>query len=88
MRDMLAEVAAPSVVVFPDWGPAVEDGSRPLWVYFDASIDGFGVALEREQPDGSVSPFIYVSRATLDSERNWTPIDLEVGRIVWAIKRY
>ena len=29
----------------------------------------------------------YISRATLDSERHWTPVDLEAGSIVWALKR-
>ena len=29
----------------------------------------------------------YISRATLDSERHWTPLDLEAGSIVWALKR-
>ena len=28
----------------------------------------------------------YISRATLDSERHWTPLDLEASSIVWAIK--
>ena len=69
VRDMLAELAVPPVLVFPDWD-AVEDGSRPFRVYCDASIDGFGAALEQEQPDGSVRPIGYVSRATLDSERH------------------
>ena len=31
VRDILAELAAPPVLVFPDWG-AVEDGSRPFGV--------------------------------------------------------
>ena len=56
-------------------------------VYCDASIDGFGATLEQEQPDGSLRPIAYVSRATLDSERRWTPLDLEAGSTVWAIKR-
>ena len=86
VRDMLAELAAPPVLIFPDWD-AVEEGSRPFRVYCDASIDGFSATLEQEQPDGSVSAIAYVSRATLDSERHWTPLDLEAGSIVWAIKR-
>ena len=32
-------------------------------------------------------PIAYISRATLDSERHWTPLDLEADSIVWAIKR-
>ena len=26
----------------------------------------------------------YISRATLDSERHWTPLDLETGSVVWV----
>ena len=51
-------------------------------------VRGFGAALEQEQPDGSVRPIAYISRATLNSERHWTPLDLEAGRIVWGIKRH
>ena len=29
----------------------------------------------------------YISRATLDSESHWTPLDLGTGSIVWAPKR-
>ena len=29
----------------------------------------------------------YISRATLDSERHWTPLDLWTGSIVWVPKR-
>ena len=29
----------------------------------------------------------YISRATLDSERHWTPVVLGIGSIVWAPKR-
>ena len=32
-------------------------------------------------------PIAYITRVTLDSERHWTPLDLEAGSIVWAIKR-
>ena len=84
--EILAELATPSFLVFPNWN-AVADGSRPFHVYCDACIDGFGVALEQEQEDGSIKPIAYISRATLDSERHWTPLDLEPGSIVSAFKR-
>ena len=29
----------------------------------------------------------YISRATLDPKRHRTPLDLETGNIVWALKR-
>ena len=86
VREIIAELAAPPIVVFPDWD-AVADGSRSFRVYCDACIDAFGAALEQEQPDGSVRPIAYISRATLDSERHWTPLNLEAGSIVWALKR-
>ena len=86
VREILAELAAPPVLVFPEWDD-VADGFRPFQVYCDVCIGGFGAALEQEQPDGSVRPVAYISRATLDSERHWTPLDLEAGSIVWSIKR-
>ena len=66
---------------------AVADNSRPFRLYCDSSIDGFGATLEQEQPDGSVRPVLFISRATLDFERSWTPLDLEAVSIVWAIER-
>ena len=72
-------------MVYPDWD-AVADNSRPFRLYCDASLDSFGATLEQDQPNGSVRPIPYMSRATLDSERSWTPLELEAGSIVWAIK--
>ena len=86
IRAILLELTEPPILVYPDWD-AVADDSRPFRLYCDASIDRFGATLGQEQPDGSVRPIIYISRATLDSERSWTPLDLEAGSIVWAIKR-
>ena len=86
MREILAELATPTILVFPNWD-AVADGSRPFHVYCDTCIDGFGEALEQEQGGGSMKPIAYISLATLDSERHWSPLDLEAGSIVWALKR-
>ena len=86
LRDILAGLVAPPILVFPDWD-AVAHGSRPFHVYCDACIDEFGAAFEQKQSDGSVRPIAYVSRATLHFEKRWTPVDLEAGSIVWALKR-
>ena len=48
---------------------------------------GLVAALPQEQADGSLKPIAYISRATLDSERHWTPLHLEASSIVWALKR-
>ena len=44
VREILAELAVPPILVFPDWDAAA-DGSRPFHVYYDACIDDFGAAL-------------------------------------------
>ena len=86
VRKLLEELSAPPVLVYPDW-KAVADNSRPFLLYCDASIDGFGAILEQKQEDDSIRPIVFISRATLESERHWTPLDLEASSIVWSIKR-
>ena len=86
VRKILGELTTPPVLVFPD-GDAVTDGTRLFHVYCDACIDWFGSAPEQEQTDGSIKPIAYISRANLDSKRHWTPLDVEAGSIVWALKR-
>ena len=83
---LLRDLATPPFLVFPDWD-AVADNSRPFRLYCDASRDGFGAALEQEQPDDPVRPILFISRATLDTERSLTSLDLEAGSNVWIIER-
>ena len=85
-RALLAELAAPPILVFLDWN-AVIGKSRPFRLHCDASTDGLGSTLEQEQTDGSIRPIVYISRATLANERNWTPMELEAGCVVWSIRR-
>ena len=86
VRELLAKLAAPPILVFSDWD-AVIDKSRPFRLHCDASTDGLGATLEQEQLDGSIRPIVYISRATLDNEKNWTPMELEAGCVVWSIRR-
>ena len=86
VRALLAELATPPILVFPDWD-AVINTSQPLRFHCDASTAGLGATLEQEQPDGSIRSIIYVSRATLDNEQNWIPMKLEPGCVVWSIRR-
>ena len=78
VRALLAELAAPPILVFPDWDAAI-DKSRPFRLHCDASTDGLGATLEQEQTDGCIRPIVHISRATLANERNWTPMELEAG---------
>ena len=86
VRALLAELAAPLIFVVPDWD-AVIDTSRPFRLHCNASTAGLGATLEQEQPDGSIRPIVYISRATLDNQQNWTPMELEAGCVVWSIRR-
>ena len=86
VREILAELAAPPSLVFSDWD-AVADGSRPIYVYCDTCIDGFGAAFDQGQTKGFVRPIAYISSAALDSEMHRIPLDLEAGSVVWGIKR-
>ena len=86
VRKVVEELSAPPVLAYPDWD-TVADRSRPLPLYCDASIDGFGATLEQEQRDGSIRPIVFISRVTLESERHWMLLDLESGSIVRSIKR-
>ena len=72
VRALLAELAAPPILVFPD-RDAVIDSSRPFRLHCDASTAGLGATLEQEQPVCSIRPIVYISRATFDNEQNWTP---------------
>ena len=83
---LLAELAAPPILVFPDWDVVI-DTSRPFRLHCDASTAGLGATLEQEQPDGSIRPIVYISRVTLDNKQNWTPMELEAGCVVWSIRR-
>ena len=81
VRALLAELAAPPILVFPDWD-AVIDTSRPFRLHCDASTAGLGATLEQEQPDGSIRPIVYISRTSLNNEQNRTPMKLSRMRRV------
>ena len=86
IKSLLRELCEPPVLVFPDRDAAI-DGSCPFRLYCDACRHGFGATLEQQQEDGSVRPITFLSRVTLQNERNSTVLELEAGAIVWAIKR-
>ena len=86
VRALLAELAAPPILVFPDWD-AVIDTSRPFRLHCDASTAGLGVTLVQEQSDGSIRLIVYISQPTLDNDQNWTPMELAAGCVVWSIRR-
>ena len=85
IRELLAVLTTPPVLVYPDF-EAARYGSRSFRLYCDASALGFGATLEQPQKDNTVWPIVYVSRAVLPNEQGWALIKEEAGHIVWAIK--
>ena len=81
---ILHELTEPPTLVYPDW-EAVADNPCPFRPFCNASFEGLEAILEQEQSNCSVRSILYISRASLDSERSWTPLNLETGSIVWAI---
>ena len=49
-------------------------------------MGGFAATLDQEQDDHTIRPIVFISRAPIESERHWTPLDVEAGSIVWSIK--
>ena len=76
VRELLAELSTPPVLVYPNWD-GVADNSSPFLLYCDASVDGFGATLEQEEDDHTIRPIVFIRRATIGSERHGTPLDLE-----------
>ena len=81
MYTLIEEPSATPVSIYPHWD-AVADNSPPFLLPCDASVVSFIGTLER-----SIRSTVATSRATLESERHWTPLDLEAGTIVHIIKR-
>ena len=86
MRERLTIVSTPPTLVYPNWD-AVTDSSRPLLSYCDVSVNGIGTTLEEEHDDHPVCTIVIITRAIIESECHWTPLDLEAGSIVWSSKR-
>ena len=80
------ELSAQPVLAYLGWH-AVTVISRSFLLCCDASIDGFEATLGQEEKESSICLVVFISRATLESERHWTPLDLQAGGIVWSIKR-
>ena len=72
VRDSLKTLTEKPVRCFLNWD-AVQDGSRLFQLHNDASLESFGAVLNQPQLDGSVRPILYINRATLPDEVNWSP---------------
>lgn len=81
LKGFLHGLSVLSLLAFPD-RDATFDGSQSFRLYSDASRDGFGSTLEKDQTNRSIRPVTFPSRVTLPNERNWTILELEAGAVV------
>ncbi|CAB1096728.1 unnamed protein product [Ectocarpus sp. CCAP 1310/34] len=85
-RAILKTLMSTTTLAFPEYEAAI-NGSRPFQSSSDASVHVFGAVLEQQQISGTMRPLVYVSRSTPPSERNWDTTGLEMGALVWAVKK-
>ncbi|CAM9994285.1 unnamed protein product [Sphacelaria rigidula] len=81
VRDLLAKLSSPPVLVYPYWD-AAEAGSRPFRLHTDACKIRFGCTLEQEQSDESIRPIVYLSRTKFPYEQNWSVMEQEAGAVI------
>ena len=66
---------------------ALFEPNRQTIVSADASAYGLGAVLRQKQPDGSLRPIVYVSRAMTECEQRYAQIEKEALALTWACER-
>ena len=64
------------------------DLDRHFYVWSDASLEGFGAVLEQLDNEGLRHPITYTSRQTNTAEKKYTPTELEVAALIFAVEHF
>lgn len=86
VREMMDILSSPKVLAFPCYEGAISR-ERPFRLVADASVAGLGAVIEQAQKYGSVRPIWFLSRTTYSNETRWNATELEMGAIVWTVKK-
>lgn len=78
MKKMTEDV----VLAHPNYG-------RPFYIESDASLDGLGAVLsQKDEKTGQLRPIAFVSRQTVDGEKNMAATELECAGVMWALEKF
>ncbi len=66
---------------------ALYDPQRETILSADASSYGIGAVLKQKQPDGSLRPTVFASRALTSTEQRYAQIEKEALAVTWAAER-
>ncbi|PIO59319.1 hypothetical protein TELCIR_19219 [Teladorsagia circumcincta] len=80
-------ISTAPVLAQPDIEKA-RDGTRPFYLYTDATQDGVGVVLPQESDDGIIHPVYFTSKPLSKNERNCHITDQEALALIDSLKKF
>ncbi|EKD02552.1 putative retrotransposon nucleocapsid protein [Trichosporon asahii var. asahii CBS 8904] len=61
---------------------------KKFYIESDACLDGFGAVISQKTPEGYLRPIAFISRQTVDGEKNMAATELECAGLMWALEKF